>query len=165
MTKKPTDTPGQGVKTDKRVKYDAAFRAEALRLARQSRSVPAAARALNIRPRLLYAWQKAELTPAAVAAGPTLDPATATELRELRVLNRRQAQELEILEKAIANCSTPTDRMSQYRFSEAQRPHYAVRLLCQVLAVTPSRYYGWRAAQPAARQPPGKGLTQNVPPA
>ena len=102
MTKNPTDTPDQPVKADKRVKYDAAFRAEALRLARQSRSVPAAARALNIRAKLLYDWQKAELTPAAVAAGAALDPATATELRELRTLNRRQAQELEMLKKAIA---------------------------------------------------------------
>ncbi len=38
----------------KRPRYDAAFRAEALRLARESRSAQAAARALNIRPELLY---------------------------------------------------------------------------------------------------------------
>ena len=101
MTQKPTD------KADKRVKYDAAFRAEAVRLASQSRSVPAAARALNIRPKLIYEWQKVALTPAAVAAGTTLDPATAAELRELRAANRRQAQELDILKKAIAIFSTP----------------------------------------------------------
>ena len=41
-------------KTDKRRRYDAAFCAEALRLAAESRSPPAAARALNIRPELLY---------------------------------------------------------------------------------------------------------------
>ena len=35
-------------------KYDAAFRAEALRLAAQSRSTQAAARALNIDPKRLY---------------------------------------------------------------------------------------------------------------
>ncbi len=101
MTQKPTDKP------DKRIKYDAAFRAEAVRLASQSRSVPAAARALNIRAKLIYAWQKAAQTPAAVAAGPSLDPATAAELRELRAANRRQAQELDILKKAIAIFSTP----------------------------------------------------------
>ncbi len=92
------DTP----KPDKRRKYDAAFRAEALRLAEQSRSTQAAARALNVNPKLLYQWQKAALTPVAAAAGASLDPATAAELRQLRAANRRQAQELEILKKAIA---------------------------------------------------------------
>ena len=37
-------------KLDKRRKYDEAFRAEALRLARESRSTQAAARALNVDP-------------------------------------------------------------------------------------------------------------------
>ena len=43
-------------KPDKRRKYDAAFRAEALRPAKQSRSAQAAARALNIDPKRLYQW-------------------------------------------------------------------------------------------------------------
>jgi transposase len=86
----------------KRRRYDAAFRAEALRLAGESRSTQAAARALNINVKLLYKWQKEALTPVAAARGAELDPATATELRQLRATNRRQAQELEILKKAIA---------------------------------------------------------------
>ena len=86
------DTP----KPDKRRRYDAVFRAEALRLAAQSRSTQAAARALNIDPKRLYQWQKAAQTPVAAALGAALDPATAAELRQLRALARRQAQELEI---------------------------------------------------------------------
>ena len=93
------DTP----KPDNRRKYDAAFRAEALRLAAQSRSTQAAARALNIDPKRLYQWQKAAQTPVAAALGAQLNPATAAELRQLRAVNRRQAQELEILKKAIAS--------------------------------------------------------------
>lgn len=42
----------------KRHRYDAAFRAEALRLASESRSTQAADRALNISSKLLYKWQK-----------------------------------------------------------------------------------------------------------
>ena len=38
----------------KRRRYDVAFRAEALRLAEQSRSTRASARALNVNPKLLY---------------------------------------------------------------------------------------------------------------
>ena len=82
----------------KRRRYDATFRAEALRLAGQSRSTQAAARALNI----IYKWQKEALTPVAAARGAALDPTTAAELRQLRATNRRQAQELDILKKAIA---------------------------------------------------------------
>ena len=85
----------------KRRRYDAAFRTEALRLAEQSRSTQAAARALNVNPKLLYKWQKEALTPVAAARGAELDPATAAELRHLRALSRRQAQELTILKKAI----------------------------------------------------------------
>ena len=92
------DTP----KPDNRRTYDAAFRAEALRLAAQSRSAQAAARTLNIDPKRLYQWQKAAQTPVVAALGAALDPATAAELRQLRALARRQAQELEILKKAIA---------------------------------------------------------------
>ena len=86
-------------KPDKRRTYDAAFRAEALRLAEQSRSTQAAARALNIDPKRIYQWQKAAQTPVAAALGATLDPATAAELRQLRADNRRQAQELALLKK------------------------------------------------------------------
>ena len=86
----------------KRRRYDAAFRAEALRLASESRSTQAAARALNIDPKRIYKWQKQALTPVAAARGAELDPTTAAEVRQLRAANRRQAQELEILKKAIA---------------------------------------------------------------
>ena len=86
----------------KRHRYDVTFRAEALRLAGQSRSTQAAVRALNINPKLLYKWQKEALTPVAAARGAALDPTTAAELRQLRATNRRQAQELDILKKAIA---------------------------------------------------------------
>ena len=36
--------------------------------------------------------------------------------------------------------------MSRYRFIAAQRDHYPVRLLCQVLSVAASGYYAWRQA-------------------
>ena len=99
------DTP----KPDKRRMYDTAFRAEALRLAEQSRSTQAAARALNIDPKRLYQGQKATQTPVAAALGAALDPDTAAELRQLRALARWQAQELDMLKKVIAIFSvTPT---------------------------------------------------------
>ena len=94
----------------KRRRYDAALRAEALRLASESRSTQAAAHALNSSPKLLYKWQQQTLTPVAAARGAELDPATAAGLRQLRALARRPAQELDILKKAIAICSTTDTR-------------------------------------------------------
>ena len=82
-------------KPDKRRKYDAAFRTEALRVVAESRSTPAA-RALNLDPKLLYKWQR-DAQPALPA-----DPVEALEVRQLRATNRRLAQELDILKKAIA---------------------------------------------------------------
>ncbi|TFZ67801.1 IS3 family transposase, partial [Hymenobacter sp. UV11] len=37
--------------------------------------------------------------------------------------------------------------MSRYRFIEAQRAHYPVRLLCQLVEVPASGYYAWQQAQ------------------
>ena len=87
-------------KVDKRRKYDAAFRAEVLRVVAESRSVPAAARSLNLRPELLYKWHQ--------AAQPALpaDAGQAGEVRQLRAANRRLTQELKILKKAIVIFST-----------------------------------------------------------
>ena len=63
----------------------------------------AAARALNIDPKRLYQWQKAAQMPVAAALEAALDPDTAAELRQLRALARRQAQELDLLKRAIAS--------------------------------------------------------------
>ena len=88
-------------KPDKRRKYDDAFKAEALRLARESRSTQAAARALNIDPKRIYHWQRQAQAPL---------PADPTEAAEVHAINRRLEQELEILKKAIAIFSTPPTR-------------------------------------------------------
>ena len=53
MTSKPT------ISSPRKRRYDEAFRAEALRLASESRSTQAAARQLGINSKLIYKWQKA----------------------------------------------------------------------------------------------------------
>ncbi|GAA4043513.1 hypothetical protein GCM10022409_31900 [Hymenobacter glaciei] len=83
-------------KPDKCRKYDAALRTETLRMVAESRSIPVAARALNLDLKLLYKWQR-DAHPALPAA-----PVEALEVRQLRTANRRLAQELEISRKAIA---------------------------------------------------------------
>ena len=143
-----------------RPRHDAAFRAEALCLASESRSTLAAARALNINAKLLYQWQKAAQKPL-----PT-DPAEAAEVRALRTANKRLAQEPDILKKlsSSAKClrrifASP-DPMGPLHFIDQQRVQYPVQQLCRMLGVVPSRYYAWRHASAvgAVGQPnrPGK---------
>ena len=129
-------------KLDKRRKYDDAFKAEALRLTRESRSTQAAARARNIDPKRIYQWQRQAEAPRPA------DPAEAAEMRQLRAANRRLEQELEILKKVIAIFST--DPMSCWQFIEQERSMYFVDLLCRTLDVSPARYYAWRKPCPSA---------------
>ncbi len=89
---------------DKRRKYDAAFKAEALRLAAESRSTSAAARQLGLNPKLLYRWQQAQL----VAEVGSVEAAHDPEVRALRAANKRLAQEIDILKKALVIFGQPT---------------------------------------------------------
>ena len=112
-----------------------------MRLASESRSTLAAARALNSDPKRLYAWHKAAQQPL---------PADPAEVRALRLANKRGTQELEILKKASASCLLGAqalghpDAVSQLQFMDQQRLHYPVQLRCQVLTIVPGRYYAWR---------------------
>ncbi|MEJ7659584.1 MAG: hypothetical protein WKG07_08140 [Hymenobacter sp.] len=84
----------------------------------ESRSTPAAARALNIRPQAALPVAESQAQQPAL---PT-DPAEAAEVRQLRAANRRLAQELEILKKAIAIFSQhPADPVSYYQFIDQER--------------------------------------------
>ena len=97
-------TKTNGASPDKRRKYDAAFKAEALRLASESRSTQAAARQLGISPKLLYRWQQAQLVTEVGSVEVARDP----EVRALRAANKRLAQELDILKKALVIFGQPT---------------------------------------------------------
>ena len=89
---------------DKRRKYDDAFKAEALRLASESRSTQAAAQQLGISPKLLYRWQQAQL----VAEVGSVEVARDPEVRALRARLKRAEQELDILKKALVIFGQPT---------------------------------------------------------
>lgn len=86
---------------NKRRRYDAAFRAEALRPASESHSNQAATRALNIDPKLAGAGTYPHGACSWGGTGPGHRHRTASVPAPA---NRWQAQELEILKKAIASC-------------------------------------------------------------
>jgi transposase len=115
-----------GASPDKRRKYDEAFKAEALRLASESRSTQAAARQLGISPKLRYRWQQAQV----VAEVGRVEVARDPEVRALRPANKRLAQELDMLKKALvifgqpiscALTATLPNEPARYRFASAAR--------------------------------------------
>jgi transposase len=89
---------------DKRRKYADAFKAEALRLASESRGTQAAAQQLGISPKLLYCWQQAQL----VAEVGSVEVARDPEVRQLRAQLKRAEQELDLLKKALVLFGQPT---------------------------------------------------------
>lgn len=91
-------------KPDKRRKYDDAFKAEALRLAGESRSTRAAARQLGISERLLYRWQAQQAAAELGSEELARDP----EVRALRAELQRVQRERDILKKALAIFSRET---------------------------------------------------------
>ena len=97
-------TKTSGSSPDKRRKYDEAFKAEALRLAGESRSTQAAARQLGISPKLLHRWQQAQLVAEVGSEEVARDP----EVRALRARLKRAEQELDILTKALVIFGQPT---------------------------------------------------------
>ena len=97
-------TETSGASPDKRRKYDEVFKAEALRLAGESRSTQAAARQLGISPKLLYRWQQAQLVAEVGSEEVARDP----EVRALRARLKRAEQELDILKKALVIFGQPT---------------------------------------------------------
>ena len=97
-------TKTSGSSPDKRRKYDEAFKAEALCLASESRRTQAAARQLGISPKLLYRWQQAQLVAEVGSEEVARDP----EVRALRAANKRLAQELDMLKKALVIFGQPT---------------------------------------------------------
>ena len=90
-------TKTSGASPIKRRKYGEAFKAEALRLASESRSTQAAAQQLGISPKLLYRWQKAQFVAEVGSEEVARDP----EVRALRARLKRAEQELDVLKKAL----------------------------------------------------------------
>ena len=123
------DTP----KPDQRRKYNAAFRAEALRLAAQSRSAQAATRALNIGPKRI--WTVAEGGPNARrghiggGAGPDHGGRTAPTAGPGPAASAATGDFRKSHCRCLLHAQALTDAgpISRYRFIEAERSQYPVR--------------------------------------
>ena len=130
-----------GASPDKRRKYDEAFKAEALRLASESRSTQAAARQLGIGPELLCRWQQAQLV-AEVGSedGPRPGGARAAGPSQTGRAGARY------FKKSLGHLR-PADPVSTYQHIAQRAAHVPVRQLCQALRVAPAAYHAWHRQQ------------------
>lgn len=88
--------------TTKRRKHDPEFKERAVALARSLGNNAAAARELNIGYSLLGSWLRSAEAAEAKGKGLALDLEEKAELRRLRKQVADQAEELEIIKKAVA---------------------------------------------------------------
>ncbi|MBG8553084.1 transposase [Hymenobacter sp. BT594] len=158
-----------GISPDKQRKYDKAFKAEALRLASESRSTQAVARQLGISPKLLYRWQQAQL----VAEVGSEEVARAPEVRALRSRLKRAEQELDVYKQALV--SKALRRALVVRrppaglvVHSAQGSQYTATRFKQLLRQRPRRIVLELLQSRTARRRlllrPGRGQARNQPP-
>ncbi|WP_456791509.1 IS3 family transposase [Bradyrhizobium sp. USDA 4506] len=125
------------------------YKRQAVELVMSSgRSVPSVAKEFGLRDSVLRRWvDKVRQEPTSAAWRPTtqatpMSADQAAEIARLRQENERLRMERDILKKSIANlCRNPD---MSFRFIEDHRNMYPVRLMCEVLEVSPAGYYAWR---------------------
>ncbi|SMB99711.1 transposase IS3/IS911 family protein [Hymenobacter roseosalivarius DSM 11622] len=131
-----------GASPDKRRTYDEAFKAEALRLASESRSTQAAARQLGISPKLLYRWQQAQVVAEVGSVEAGARPGGPGPARPPQAGRARAGY----FKKSLGHLR-PADPVSAYQHIAQRAGQVPVRQLCQVLRVTPAAYYAWQRRQ------------------
>lgn len=83
----------------------------------------------------------------------------AAEIARLRRELDRTRMERDVLKKAIGIL---TDAEVRFRFFEQHAGTWPVRLMCRVLAVSPSGYYDWRSRSESTRAAANRQLLADV---
>ncbi|MGY4167597.1 IS3 family transposase [Bradyrhizobium sp. USDA 4529] len=125
------------------------YKRQAVELVMSSgRSVPSVAKELGLRDSVLRRWvDKVQQEPTSAAWRPTtqatpMSADQAAEIARLRQENERLRMERDISKKVDRDlCRNPD---MSFRFTEDHRNMYPVRLMCEVLEVSPAGYYAWR---------------------
>ena len=111
---------------------------------------------LEVGEGLIHKWKKAHLQNGdAVRSGSEV-----SEIAVLKKWNRELEMEIEILKKATLNLRAR--KLKRYKFIGDERKNYPLKILCRVMEVSPSGYYGWRKRLTIAPKPKRKNLAQLV---
>jgi transposase len=130
--------------TPKRRKYDADFKAEVLKMVESGQSVPELSKNLGISESIIYRWQY-KSKPVAKEVGKGDSPsALQAENEGLKARLKQTELERDILKKSLSHFQ-PDDLRLIYQFMQQAEQDYSVGQLCQVLGVSRSAYYAYKA--------------------
>ncbi|MGE7415093.1 IS3 family transposase [Methylobacterium tarhaniae] len=148
------------------------FKREAVALLESSgRSQMQIAAELGIQPSMLRQWrtvlmdgspqQRPAGAPGSAPTSPVASPSDqAAEIARLRRELDRTRMERDVLKKA--NRHLRGDAQVTFAFIEQHATTWPVRLMCRVLGVSPSGYYGWRSRPESARSASNRQLLEDV---
>lgn len=126
---------------------------------------------LEIQPSMLRQWRtglmggfpplRAAGSPGTASASPVASPSDqAAEIARLRRELDRTRMERDVLKKS--NRHFRGDAQVTFAFIEQQASTWPVRLMCRVLEVSHSGYYGWRSRPESARSVSNRQLLDDV---
>ncbi|MGH3958011.1 IS3 family transposase [Mycobacterium sp.] len=131
----------------KRRKYTPEFREQAARLVIETgRPVAHVAAEIGVGEQVLGRWVR--LQRQALSAGDTgavLDADERAELERLRRENAELCLDREFLKKAAGLLRLRTQPVEAYRVIEAEKATYSIKRMCELLEVSRSGFYKWRA--------------------
>ncbi|WP_437499251.1 IS3 family transposase [Sorangium sp. So ce1099] len=134
----------------KRRAFTPEFKAEAVRLAKASdRSIGQVAKDLDLTETALRDWIKRADTDAGHGPSGALTTPEREELQRLRRDVKRLEMEREIPKKSGGLLRE--GKRVRFEFIDAEKAHYPVLVLCAVLLVSRSGYYGWAKRSESAR--------------
>ena len=139
--------------------YSPEFRQQMVELVKAGRTPEELSREFEPTAQTIHNWVKQS----DLDAGVRSDGLTSSELEELRSLrreNKRLRIEREILKKA-AGLVRSGDRLGAaeaFEFVRTNQASFSVRMMCEVLGVSPSGYYAWSKRAPSRRAVENKRL-------
>jgi transposase InsO family protein len=139
----------------KRRKYTPEFREQAARLVIETgRPMAHVAAEIGVGEQLLGRWVRLQRQAASAGdTGAVLDTDERAELERLRRENAELRLDREFLKKSRGLLRLRTQPVEAYRVIEAEKATYTIKRMCELLEVSRSGFYKWRASRDAGPTP------------
>ena len=135
--------------------YSPEFRQQMVELVKAGRTPEELSREFEPTAQTIHNWVKQSDRDAGVRSD-GLTSSEREELRNLRRENKRLRVEREILKsRGLVRSGVRLSAPEAFEFVRANQAEFSVRLMCEVLSVSPSGYYAWR------KRPPSRRLVEN----
>ena len=143
--------------------YSPEYRQQVVELVKTGRTPEELSREFEPTAQTIHNWVKQS----DLDTGVRSDGLTSSELEELRSLrreNKRLRIEREILKKSrgLVRSGDRPGAPEAFEFVRANQVEFSVRMMCEVLGVSPSGYYAWKHRPPSARSVDNERLLRRI---